>query len=65
MSVEIVATKPAFQFSPAKALSQLPAGATAAAITSDGKRVLAAVPVAQNGLQQFTVVQNWQASLKK
>jgi hypothetical protein len=31
----------------------------------DGKRFLVAVPVSQSGPQQFTVVLNWQAGLKK
>ena len=35
------------------------------AVTGDGKRFLVAVPVSQSGPQQFTVVQNWQAGLKK
>ena len=64
MSAEI-AIKPSFQSSPAKALGQLPAGVTVVTITADGKRVLASVPVGQSGPQQFTVVLNWQAGLKK
>jgi hypothetical protein len=63
LSTEI-ATKPAFQVSPAKALFQMPAGVRIAD-TADAKRFLAAVPVSQSGPQQFTVVQNWQAGLKK
>jgi hypothetical protein len=35
------------------------------AVAADGKRVLAAEPVSQSGPQQFTVVQSWQAGLKK
>jgi Tol biopolymer transport system component len=65
MSAEI-ATKPAFQVSPAKMLFQLPAVTNALpAVTVDGKRLLVALPVGQTGPQQFTVVQNWQAGLKK
>jgi Tol biopolymer transport system component len=58
-------TKPAFEVSPAKVLFQLPASVRAAAVTGDGKRFLVALQAAQNGPQQFTVVQNWQAELKK
>ena len=58
-------TKPAFQVSPAKVLFQLPASVRAAAVTGDGKRFLVALPVAQSGPPQFTVVQNWQAQVKK
>jgi hypothetical protein len=64
MSAEIT-TSPVFQSSPAKALFQLPAGATAADVTADGKRFLIAVSINQSGPQQFTVVLNWQAALKK
>jgi hypothetical protein len=64
MSADITTT-PIFQSSPAKALFQLPTGATAAVVTADGKRFLAAAPVNQGGPQKFTVVLNWQAELKK
>jgi eukaryotic-like serine/threonine-protein kinase len=64
MSAEVV-TKPAFQVSASKALFQLPAGAGTPAVTGDGKRFLVAVPVIQSGPQQFTVVLNWPAGLKK
>ena len=60
-----ITTKPVFHASPAKALGQVPAGATAVDITTDGKLVLATVPVNQSGPQQFTVVLNWQAALRK
>ncbi len=58
-------TKPAFRDSPAKVLFQLPVSVRAAAATADVKRFLVALPVAQSGPQQFTVVQNWQTGLKK
>ncbi len=65
MSVEIVSTKPVFQFTPAKTLFQAPAATAVGSPTADFKRFLLAVPVAQGGPPQFTVVQNWQAGLKK
>jgi eukaryotic-like serine/threonine-protein kinase len=65
MSVEIVSMRPVFQYAPAKALFQMPPGVTEGSPTADGKRLLLAVPLAQSGPQQFTVVQNWQAGLKK
>jgi Tol biopolymer transport system component len=58
-------TKPIFQDSLAKVLFQLPASVRAAAATTDGKRFLVALPIAQGGPQKFTVVQNWQAELKR
>jgi eukaryotic-like serine/threonine-protein kinase len=65
LSAEI-ATKPAFQVSPAKMLFQLPVPARSVpAVTADGKRFLVAVPVGQSGGQQFTVVENWHAGLKQ
>jgi Tol biopolymer transport system component len=64
MSAEVV-TNPVFQVSASKALFQLPAGAGTPAVTGDGKRLLVAVPVLQSGPQQFTVVLNWPAGLKK
>jgi Tol biopolymer transport system component/predicted Ser/Thr protein kinase len=64
MSVEI-STKPVFQSSPAKPLFQSPVGVAFGTPAADGKRFLLAVPVNQSGPQQFTVVQNWQAGLKK
>jgi hypothetical protein len=66
MSTQI-ATKPAFQSSPAEALFQFPVGVStrSLAVTGDGKRFLAVAPVGQVGPPQFTVVLNWQAGLKK
>jgi Tol biopolymer transport system component len=65
MSADIT-TKPAFQSLPGKMLFQVPAALGAPpAVSGDGKRFLVAMPVAQSGAQQFTIVQNWQASLKK
>jgi serine/threonine protein kinase len=61
-----IATKPAFEASPPKMLFPLPAALGAPpAVSADGKRFLVPVPVAQSGPQQFTIVQNWQAGLKK
>jgi Tol biopolymer transport system component/predicted Ser/Thr protein kinase len=65
MSAEI-STKPVFQSLPGKILFQLPAAvSTIPDATGDGKRFLVAMPVAQSGAQQFTIVQNWQAGLRK
>jgi eukaryotic-like serine/threonine-protein kinase len=65
MSAEIT-TKPVFQSLPGKMLFQVPAALGAPpAVTGDGKRFLVVIPVSQSGTQQFTVVQNWQAGLKK
>jgi Tol biopolymer transport system component/predicted Ser/Thr protein kinase len=60
-----IATKPGFQISAAKALFQFAASGGPPAMTGDGKRFLVSVPVSQSGPQQFTVVLNWQAGLKK
>jgi eukaryotic-like serine/threonine-protein kinase len=66
LSADIVSLKPVFQFSPPKVLFQLPSvPGIPPAVAADGKRFLAAVPVVQSGPQQFTVVQNWQAGLRK
>jgi Tol biopolymer transport system component len=62
MSAEIT-TKPAFESLPGKVLFQLPAGVTTGA--GGGNRLLVAVPVTQSGPQQFTVVMNWQAGLRR
>jgi eukaryotic-like serine/threonine-protein kinase len=64
MSAEIT-TQPVFESSLAKPLFRTPAGAGTGTTTADGNRFLIAVPVNQGGPQQFTVVQNWQAGLKK
>jgi len=65
MSAEIT-TKPAFQSLPGKVLFQFPTATnTPPAVSNDGKRFLVAMPVSQSGPQQFTVVLNWQAALKK
>jgi Tol biopolymer transport system component len=65
MSAEI-GTKPVFQNLPGKVVFQASeAGAGPPAVSGDGKRFFAARPVGQGGPQQFTVVMNWQAELKK
>jgi eukaryotic-like serine/threonine-protein kinase len=65
MSAEIE-TKPAFKVSPPKTLFLLPPGVSSPpAVTGDGKRFLVNVVTSQSGPTQFTVVQNWQAALKK
>jgi hypothetical protein len=57
-----IVTKPAFQSMPAKVLFQFPARPYSIAVTADGKRFLTPIPLSR---LQFTVVQNWQAALKK
>jgi len=64
MSVDISA-KPVFMAGQAKALFQLPAGFIGGEVTADGKRFLIGVPVAQSASVPFTVVLNWQTTLKK
>ena len=67
MSTQIT-TKPTFHSSTAGKLFQLPVGLMGSlsfAVTGDGKRFLAEVPVGESGPRQFTVVLNWQAGLKK
>jgi eukaryotic-like serine/threonine-protein kinase len=69
LSVEI-STKPSFQFSATKLSVPLPTGITATTVSGDGQRILIAAPAAVSNAQgnappQFTIVQNWQAGLKK
>jgi hypothetical protein len=65
-SAEIISFKPVFESSPPRVPFQLPSvPSIPPAVASDGKKFLAAVPVVQSGPQQFTVVLNWQAALKK
>jgi eukaryotic-like serine/threonine-protein kinase len=66
MSAQI-ATKPDFRSLPAKALFTAPGIPTIPlSVTADGKHILLALPATQNnGPQQFTVLQNWQAELKE
>jgi hypothetical protein len=69
MAVEI-ATNPVFRAGAPKALFQTPLQSEVSAIvqswdlTPDGKRFLFMAP-SQQGAAPFTVVQNWQAGLKK
>ncbi len=64
VSVEIRA-KPAFQAGVPKPLFQLPLGFIGGDVTADGRRFLIGVPVAQSASVPFTVVLNWQRTLKK
>jgi eukaryotic-like serine/threonine-protein kinase len=64
MSVGISA-KPAFEAGVPKPLFQLPPGFIGGDVTADGQRFLIGVPVAQSAAAPFTVVMNWQTSLKK
>ncbi len=65
MSAEIT-TKPDFKASPPKELFKLPAQpAIPANVSADGKRILVALAVNENGgPPQFTVIENWQEILK-
>jgi hypothetical protein len=64
-SVEI-ATKPNFQFSATKLSIPVLVGAAVPAVAADGQRFLIAAPVTQNSAPpSVTIVQNWQALLKK
>jgi hypothetical protein len=70
MAVEI-ATNPVFRAGVPKGLFQAPPSAAGNLVssswdvTADGKRFLFLAPSAQAGQAPFTVVQNWQAALKK
>jgi eukaryotic-like serine/threonine-protein kinase len=64
MSVDITA-KPVFQAGAPMPLFQLPPGFIGGDVTGDGRRFLVGVPVAQSGSVPFTVVLNWQTTLKK
>jgi serine/threonine protein kinase len=64
MAVEI-ATAPAFHRGTPKALFRAPGGFGVWDATRDGQRFLFAVPSENKGRSSFTVVLNWQASLKK
>jgi Tol biopolymer transport system component len=64
MSVDVT-TGASFGAGEPKALFQLPLGADAWDVTADGKRFLVAVPLAQNAPPPFTVILNWQSTLKK
>jgi eukaryotic-like serine/threonine-protein kinase len=64
MSVDISA-KPVFAAGAPKPLFQLPHGFIGGDVTADGRRFLIGVPVAQSAPVPFTVVLNWQTTLKK
>jgi len=64
MSVDISA-KPVFKAGAPGPLFQLPPGFIGADVTADGRRFLVGVPVAQTAEVPFTVVLNWQTTLKK
>jgi serine/threonine protein kinase len=64
MSVDISA-KPVFEAGAPKPLFQLPPGFIGGDVTADGGRFLIGVPVAQSASVPFTVVTNWQTTLKK
>jgi len=64
MSVDVSA-KPVFEVGTPKPLFQLPPGFIGGDFTPDGKRFLIGVPLAQSASVPFTVVLNWQTTLKK
>ena len=64
MSVDISA-KPVFEAGAPRPLFQLPPGFIGGDVTADGRRFLIGVPVAQSASVPFTVVLNWQTTLKK
>jgi hypothetical protein len=63
MSVDISA-KPMFKAGAPRPLFQLPPGFIGGDVTADGRRFLVGVPVAQSASVPFTVVLNWQTTLK-
>jgi serine/threonine protein kinase len=64
MSVDISA-KPVFEAGTPRPLFQLPPGFIGVNVTADGRRFLIGVPVLQSASVPFTVVLNWQTTLKK
>jgi serine/threonine protein kinase len=64
MSVDISA-KPIFRAGAPRPLFQLPPGFIGGDVTADGRRFLIGVPVTQSVSVPFTVVLNWQTTLKK
>ncbi len=64
MSVEISA-KPVFHAGGPKPRFQLPLGFIGGDVTADGTRFLIGVPVSQSPSVPFTVVLNWQTTMKK
>jgi Tol biopolymer transport system component len=65
MSVEVAANPAAFQASEPKLLFKSASGSVEWDAAPDGKRFLLPVPVAQGGREEFSVILNWQAGLKK
>jgi Tol biopolymer transport system component len=63
MSVSVDATR-TFQAGAPHGLFQMPAGPNVPAIPGDLKRFLIAVPVEKKASQEFTVLLNWQSTLK-
>ena len=64
MSVDVT-TGPTFRAGEPRPLFQLSLGTDVWDVTTDGKRFLVAVPLAQNAPPPFTVMLNWQSMLKK
>jgi eukaryotic-like serine/threonine-protein kinase len=64
MSADISA-KPVFEAGAPRPLFQLPLGFIGGEVTADGRRFLIGVPVTRSASVPFTVVLNWQTTLKK
>ena len=64
MSVDI-SVNHVFEAGAPKPLFRLPPGFIGGDVTADGRSILVGVPLAQNASVPFTVVLNWQTSLKK
>jgi hypothetical protein len=64
MSVDISA-KSVFEVGAPRPLFQLPPGFIGFEVTADGRRFLIGAPVALSASAPFTVVLNWQTTLKK
>jgi hypothetical protein len=64
MSIDIGA-QPVFPAGAPRPLLQFPPGVSGADVIGDGRRFLIGVPVAQSAPVAFTVVLNWQTTLKK
>jgi eukaryotic-like serine/threonine-protein kinase len=64
MSVDIRA-KPVFEAGAPRPLFQLPPGFVGGDVTADGRHFLIGVPMSQSASVPFTVVLNWQMTLRK
>jgi eukaryotic-like serine/threonine-protein kinase len=62
---EDISVNHVFEAGAPKPLFQLPPGFIGGDVTADGRRFLVGVPLAQSASVPFTVVLNWQTTLKK